>query len=114
MPATEAVQLFSQHCSFDGIRASALPELLCNKPAVVGAAIFAVGTWHQAKCHWILAELKKSRQPARRGSRARYGVPCGDWFEFSSCAHYLVRIPRVLTWHATRVVRCRGAWTLAG
>lgn len=96
MPATETMQLFTQHsaCSFDGIRASALPDLLCSTPAVVGAAIFAVGTRHQAKCHSILAELKAARQS---GSRARYGVPRGDWFEFSSCAHYLVRVPRMPT-----------------
>ena len=93
MSATDAVQLLSPGyaCSLDGVFTSVTADLFCRPTAVVGLAFFVVGTVHQAKCHRILADLKKSRLAKRGGRRAGYGVPCGDWFDFSSCAHYLVR-----------------------
>lgn len=97
MPATEAVRLLSppDACSIGGIARELLPpDALCRRTRAVGAAIFAFGTVHQAKCHRILAMLSASKQPARGGrdaGRRAYSIPRGDWFEFSSCAHYLVR-----------------------
>ena len=58
---------------------------------MLGAAIFVFGTVHQAKCHRILAELKASRRPTLVRNCRRYGIPRGSWFEYCSCAHYLVR-----------------------
>uniref|UniRef100_A0A7S0GX38 3-oxo-5-alpha-steroid 4-dehydrogenase C-terminal domain-containing protein n=1 Tax=Amorphochlora amoebiformis TaxID=1561963 RepID=A0A7S0GX38_9EUKA len=54
-------------------------------PLVPGILLFLVGSYHQHKCHKILAQL-------RRGPERRYGVPFGDWFQIVSCPHYLSEI----------------------
>lgn len=79
-------------CSVGGVLAFIAPRVVCRPTTVVGAAIFVFGTLHQTKCHRILAELKASMQPARGTTRRRYGIPRGDWFEYCSSAHYLVRL----------------------
>ena len=93
IPAANAVQLLSPApiCSFERAVDSISPAAFAKLTTVLGAAIFAFGSVHQAKCHRILAELKASCRLMRAGNRRRYGIPRGSWFEFCSCAHYLVR-----------------------
>ncbi len=65
----------------------------------VGAAVFALGSVHQLRCHRILAALRSARHThtassrytgANASSKATYGIPRGDWFDRVACAHYLV------------------------
>ena len=48
--------------------------------AVVSVIVFTWGSWHQFRCHKILADL--------RSSETMYGIPRGDWFEYVSSPHY--------------------------
>jgi 3-oxo-5-alpha-steroid 4-dehydrogenase 3 len=51
----------------------------------LGLFIFGFGSIHQTRCHSILRELKNK-------GNGRYSLPTGDWFEYSSSAHYLAEI----------------------
>ncbi|PWA44730.1 3-oxo-5-alpha-steroid 4-dehydrogenase family protein [Artemisia annua] len=53
----------------------------------IGATIFLWGWVHQRRCHEILGSLRK--KPENLG---KYLIPYGDWFEFSSSAHYTAEI----------------------
>lgn len=48
--------------------------LLC-----LGLFVFLLGSRHQYTCHKILRDLRETCQ---------YGIPRGDWFEYSSSPHY--------------------------
>lgn len=52
---------------------------------IVGAAVFLIGTVHQACCHAILAALR----PRGSIAQSEYRIPHGDWFERVSCPHFL-------------------------
>ncbi|XP_078445976.1 3-oxo-5-alpha-steroid 4-dehydrogenase family protein [Wolffia australiana] len=52
----------------------------------VGAVIFFWGWIHQFRCHKILGSLRKETRANE------YFIPRGDWFEVSSCPHYLAEI----------------------
>ena len=93
LPATSAVQLLSPAPigSFKRVVGSLSHAAFAKPTTVLGSAIFAFGSVHQAKCHRILAELKASCRLRRAANRRRYGIPRGSWFEFCSCGHYLVR-----------------------
>lgn len=55
--------------------------------AWVGATIFLWGWIHQRHCHAILGLLRENKEQANE-----YIIPCGDWFKYVSCAHYLAEI----------------------
>ncbi|KAK3244549.1 hypothetical protein CYMTET_45842 [Cymbomonas tetramitiformis] len=69
---------------------------------LLGVLTFAQGSLHQHRCHRILATLRSSRPaltdktPARKPSTTDegqvYKIPCGDWFDFLSCAHYTAEV----------------------
>lgn len=51
--------------------------------------MFVWASWHQWKCHVILATLRRS--PSGQIIKV-YRIPYGDWFEFVSSPHYLAEI----------------------
>jgi len=51
--------------------------------------MFVWASWHQWKCHIILAMLRQS--PSGQITKV-YRIPYGDWFEFVSSPHYLAEI----------------------
>lgn len=68
-----------------------------------GLLLFALGSWHQYKCHKILASLRMDTQEASshvkkhdsggtNSNRGSYGLPQGDWFEYVSCPHYFAEV----------------------
>lgn len=58
---------------------------------VIGACLFLWGSYHQNKCHHILADLRK--RPRQEGSGSgNYSVPYGDWFTYVSNPHYLAEV----------------------
>lgn len=60
---------------------------------VVGACLFLWGSYHQNKCHRILADLRK--RPKQKGTSlnsGNYSVPYGDWFTYVSNPHYLAEV----------------------
>ena len=67
-------------------------DLLHNiKPShLLGIVVFIWASWHQSRCHKILAEL---RQPTRSVPRSNnYKIPYGDFFEYVSSPHYFAEI----------------------
>lgn len=60
---------------------------------VFGVSLFLWASYHQNRCHHILADLRKTprSQGASNGSR-NYSVPYGDWFTYVSNPHYLAEI----------------------
>eukprot|EP00897_Mesotaenium_endlicherianum_P011042 jgi/Mesen1/9967/ME000072S09385 len=62
---------------------------------VIGAAVYVWGSWHQWRCHSILAALRAPRRAGEAAGGGQYRVPHGDWFALVSCAHYLAEIVRI-------------------
>ncbi|KAF9356121.1 hypothetical protein BGX26_005706 [Mortierella sp. AD094] len=72
--------------------------------AWIGLALFLWGSWHQYRCHVILANLRKpstkdihpksapesSSREATAGAQQQqeYKVPFGDWFQYLVAPHY--------------------------
>ncbi|KAF8651665.1 hypothetical protein HU200_063176 [Digitaria exilis] len=52
----------------------------------IGMAIFIWGWLHQFCCHAILGSLREHK------NSDEYVIPCGDWFSYVSCPHYLAEI----------------------
>ncbi|KAG9325877.1 hypothetical protein KVV02_006871 [Mortierella alpina] len=67
-----------------------------NVRCVLGLTLFLWGSWHQYKCHVILANLRPrpSQETDARAAEKRevakpeYKVPFGDWFEYMVTPHY--------------------------
>ncbi|KAF9955577.1 Steroid 5 alpha-reductase 3 [Mortierella alpina] len=63
---------------------------------VLGLVLFIWGSWHQYKCHVILASLRPhpSQKTSARANEKKelakqeYKVPFGDWFEYMVTPHY--------------------------
>lgn len=55
-----------------------------QQTANLAVILFSWASYHQFKCHTILAGL--------RGGDQVYGVPYGDWFEYVSSPHYSAEI----------------------
>ncbi|CAN0890455.1 Polyprenol reductase 2 [Linum grandiflorum] len=53
----------------------------------IAAAVFLWGWIHQLRCHAILGSLRSQGK-----KMDEYVIPCGDWFELVSSAHYLAEI----------------------
>lgn len=58
---------------------------------VAGLVTFVWSSWHQYRCHQILADL---RSPGATGNHSTplYSIPRGDWFELVSSPHYLAEV----------------------
>ncbi|KAI7832758.1 3-oxo-5-alpha-steroid 4-dehydrogenase-domain-containing protein [Gamsiella multidivaricata] len=76
-----------------------LKGLLESWRCVVGVGLFVWASWHQHRCHVILADLRKPVVVKTRGSSKaggaeeakgsqEYRVPFGDWFEYLVTPHY--------------------------
>ncbi|CAO3565940.1 unnamed protein product [Mortierella alpina] len=67
-----------------------------NVRCVLGLVLFLWGSWHQYRCHVILANLRPrpSQQTHARAAekweaaKQEYKVPFGDWFEYMVAPHY--------------------------
>ncbi|GMH02811.1 hypothetical protein Nepgr_004650 [Nepenthes gracilis] len=55
----------------------------------IGLAIFLWGSVHQCRCHTILGKLREDKEHTAEN---QYVIPCGDWFDLVSSAHYLAEI----------------------
>ncbi len=44
-------------------------------------------SYHQYKCHCILANLRNNKNKT-----SGYSIPYSDWFDYVSCPHYLAEI----------------------
>ena len=66
-------------------------EHLLNWSHCTGTAIFFWASWHQYKCHVILAKLRTPSDSQHSGVKA-YKIPHGDWFKFVSSPHYFAEI----------------------
>jgi 3-oxo-5-alpha-steroid 4-dehydrogenase 3 len=53
--------------------------------SVISVVLFLWTSFHQYRCHVILAELRAKDAEA-------YGIPYGDWFEYVSSPHYFAEI----------------------
>ncbi|KAF9569520.1 Steroid 5 alpha-reductase 3 [Mortierella alpina] len=67
-----------------------------NIRCMLGLILFIWGSWHQYKCHVILANLRPRPVPKsdaraaekREVAKQEYKVPFGDWFEYMVTPHY--------------------------
>ena len=53
--------------------------------STLSVVLFSWASFHQYKCHVILAELRAEQSSV-------YGIPYGDWFEYVSSPHYLAEM----------------------
>lgn len=62
----------------------------------MASILFIWGSYHQNKCHKILAGLRKNTERGGASDTThptqRYSRPDGDWFELVSCPHFLAEI----------------------
>ena len=58
--------------------------------------LFTWASYHQYKCHSILANLRRHRSQQQnvvhKQTAIDVGIPQGDWFQFVSCPHYLAEV----------------------
>lgn len=60
---------------------------------VIAIGLFVWSSFHQWKCHSILAKLKiDMNKPKNKTCERPYGIPRGDWFDTISCPHYFAEI----------------------
>ncbi|KAF9274657.1 Steroid 5 alpha-reductase 3 [Mortierella alpina] len=72
------------------------PSRYWNVRCAFGLILFIWGSWHQYKCHVILANLRPRPSQAtgaradekREAAKQEYKVPFGDWFEYMVAPHY--------------------------
>ena len=59
---------------------------------ILAIAVFAWSSWHQYRCHKILALLRTQNNDGKTHEKRLYDIPHGDWFQFCSSPHYLAEI----------------------
>ncbi|KAI8345984.1 hypothetical protein B0O80DRAFT_503867 [Mortierella sp. GBAus27b] len=79
-----------------------LGRTMNNWQCLLGLGLFLWGSWHQHRCHVILANLRKpsssqetksTKSATQEGTKEttppqEYKVPFGDWFEYLVTPHY--------------------------
>ena len=60
-------------------------ESILNWYHMIGVIAFLWASWHQNKCHKILANLRKPNKDVHK-------IPYGDWFEYVSSPHFLAEV----------------------
>ena len=76
---------------------------------VFGVCLFLWASYHQNRCHRILADLRKTPRSERSSNgSASYSVPYGDWFTYVSSPHYFAEI---LLYLGVSCVTLSGFWT---
>ena len=55
-------------------------------------ALFCFGNVMQYQSHQMLASLRKPKDEAEEGGKARYKIPTGIWFTYVSNPHYLAEV----------------------
>ncbi len=71
-----SISLVTDDC--DGV-----PMITVSQCAAV--ILFVWSSWHQFKCHKILARIRAKSDCSNNG----YAIPFGDWFKYTSSPHYL-------------------------
>ena len=70
-----------------------------------GVLLFIYASYHQYKCHCILASIRTGRDSNT------YGLPKGDWFELVTSPHYFAEI--LLYTGIAMVQGFKNVWTIA-
>lgn len=71
-----------------------------------GLLLFSYASFHQYKCHAILANIRTGR----KSSSEQYSLPKGDWFELVTNPHYFAEI--LLYTGISMVQGFRNVWTI--
>lgn len=71
-----------------------------------GVLLFGYASFHQYKCHVILASIRTGRT----SGNTLYGLPKGDWFELVTNPHYFAEI--LLYTGISMVQGLRNVWTV--
>ena len=72
---------------------------------ISGLLLFLYASFHQYKCHVILANIRTDHKDGR------YALPKGDWFELVTNPHYFAEI--LLYIGISMVQGFRNVWTIA-
>lgn len=79
-------------------------SIMSNCRIFAALLLFTYSSYHQYKCHGILYNIKKKKEPytssnsqlqsscSSSGSSSTYGLPRGDLFDYVCCPHYLTEI----------------------
>lgn len=59
--------------------------LLRRATISIGTVLFVVASYHQARCNYIIAKLKKQHH-------YRHVIPHGDWFDYVRCPLYATEV----------------------
>lgn len=68
---------------------------------MLSVVLFCWSSWHQFKCHFILAGIRKSTNKRTTITdtpnssslhNQQYSIPHGDWFQYCSSPHYWAEI----------------------
>jgi len=73
---------------------------------VCGLLVFSYASFHQYKCHFILANIRSGQ----KCNSSHYGLPKGDWFELVTSPHYFAEI--LLYIGITMVQGFKNVWTV--
>ncbi|KAH0616188.1 hypothetical protein JD844_027125 [Phrynosoma platyrhinos] len=66
------------------------PQLAISWYHAVGLLMFIWASFHQHRCHVILANLRKNK--SGKVVNLDHSIPFGDWFEMVSCPHYFAEL----------------------
>ncbi|XP_042326399.1 polyprenol reductase [Sceloporus undulatus] len=66
------------------------PQLAVHWYHAVGLLMFIWASFHQHRCHVILANLRKNK--SGKVVNLDHSIPFGDWFEMVSCPHYFAEL----------------------
>ena len=75
---------------------------------VCGLLLFSYASFHQYKCHVILANIRSGHKSETNG--VRYSLPTGDWFELVTNPHYFAEI--LLYTGISMVQGFKNVWTI--
>ena len=90
-------------CTVGGDAADIKPQLQWYH--FTGVLLFIYASYHQYKCHCILASIRTGRDSNT------YGLPKGDWFELVTSPHYFAEI--LLYTGIAMVQGFKNVWTIA-
>lgn len=88
----------------DGVESAALQLKWYH---ISGPLLFLYASFHQYKCHVILANIRTGR----KSDSTQYALPKGDWFDLVTNPHYFAEI--LLYIGISMAQGFRNVWTIA-